>query len=106
MPWINGLLMVGVITLVLAFRSSERLAYAYGMAVTGTITITLLLFLYYARTRWSAPLWLVTIGGGILLLIDLLFVAANLTKVVHGAWLPLLIGIAGLHRDDDLASRT
>ena len=69
------------------------LAYAYGMAVTGTITITLLLFLYYARTRWGAPLWLVTIGGGILLLIDLLFVAANLTKLVHGAWLPLLIGI-------------
>ena len=58
-PWINGLLMVGVLTLVLGFRSSERLAYAYGMAVTGTITITLLLFLYYARTRWSAPLWLV-----------------------------------------------
>ena len=71
----------------------NALAYAYGMAVTGTITITLLLFLYYARTRWNAPLWLVTIGGGILLLIDLLFVAANLTKVVHGAWLPLLIGI-------------
>lgn len=93
-PWINGLLTVGVLTLVLAFRSSERLAYAYGMAVTGTITITLLLFLYYARTRWAAPLWLVVFGGGILLLIDLLFVAANLTKVVHGAWLPLLIGIA------------
>ncbi len=92
-PWINGVLMVGVLTLVLVFRSSERLAYAYGMAVTGTITITLLLFLYYARMRWHAPLWLVTIGGGTLLLIDLLFVAANLTKVVHGAWLPLLIGI-------------
>jgi KUP system potassium uptake protein len=92
-PWINGLLMVGVLALVLAFRSSERLAYAYGMAVTGTITITLLLFLYLARARWGAPLWLVTIGGGILLLIDLLFVAANLTKLVHGAWLPLLIGI-------------
>ena len=73
-PWINDLLVVGVLALVLTFRSSERLAYAYGMAVTGTITITLLLFLYYARTRWHAPLWLVTIGGGILLLIDLLFV--------------------------------
>jgi KUP system potassium uptake protein len=92
-PWINGLLTVAVLTLVITFRSSERLAYAYGMAVTGTITITLLLFLYYARTRWNAPLWLVVIGGGLLLLIDLLFVAANLTKVVHGAWLPLVIGI-------------
>ena len=93
-PWINAVLLAAVLTLVLTFRSSERLAYAYGMAVTGTITITLLLFLYYARTRWGAKLWLVTIGGGILLLIDLLFVAANLTKMVHGAWLPLLIGIA------------
>ena len=92
-PWINGLLLVAVLALVLIFRSSERLAYAYGMAVTGTITITLLLFLYYARTRWRSPLWLVTIGGGILLLVDLLFVAANLTKVVHGAWLPLTIGV-------------
>ncbi|OBK73010.1 potassium transporter Kup [Mycobacterium sp. 1274761.0] len=92
-PWINGLLTVAVLALVLAFRSSERLAYAYGMAVTGTITITLLLFLYYARTRWHAPLWLVTIGGGILLAIDLLLVAANLTKVIHGAWLPLAIGL-------------
>jgi KUP system potassium uptake protein len=92
-PWINGVLTVAVLTLVLTFRSSERLAYAYGMAVTGTITITLLLFLYYARTRWHKPLWLVVIGGGMLLLIDLLLVAANLTKIVHGAWLPLLIGV-------------
>jgi KUP system potassium uptake protein len=92
-PWINGLLTVAVLALVLVFRSSERLAYAYGMAVTGTITITLVLFLYYARTRWGAPLLVVLIGGGILVLINLLFVAANLTKVVHGAWLPLTIGI-------------
>jgi KUP system potassium uptake protein len=93
MPWINGALMVGVLTLVLAFRSSTALAYAYGMAVTGTITITTLIFLYIARTRWGAPLWLVMIGGGILLLAELMFVAANLTKLVHGAWVPLLIGV-------------
>src|ERR1700754_417987 len=92
-PWINSLLMVGVLALVLAFRSSSALAYAYGMAVTGTITITTLLFFYYARNRWHAPIWFVGFGG-ILLLIDLLFVAANVTKVTHGAWLPLLIGIA------------
>ena len=52
-PWINGLLMVSVLTLVFAFRSSAALAYAFGMAVTGTITITTLLFLYFARTRWG-----------------------------------------------------
>ena len=82
-----------MLTLVFAFRSSSALAYAFGMAVTGTITITTLLFLYLARTRWGTPLWLVIPGGGVLLLIDLLFLAANLTKLVHGAWLPLLIAL-------------
>ena len=92
-PWINWLLLVSVLTLVLAFRSSAALAYAYGTAVTGTISITTLLFFYYARHQWRWPLWIVLAGGGILLAIDLLFFAANLTKVTHGAWLPLLIGI-------------
>jgi KUP system potassium uptake protein len=92
-PWINGLLMVAVLILVFAFRSSAALAYAFGMAVTGTITITTLLFFYIARTRWKTPLWLVLSGAGALLLVDLLFLAANLTKLVHGAWLPLLIAV-------------
>ena len=93
MPWINGMLMVAVLILVFAFRSSAPLSYAYGMAVTGTMTITTLLFLYNARTRWQTPLWLIVIGGGALLGVDLMFVAANLTKLVHGAWLPLLIAL-------------
>ena len=92
-PWINGLLMVMVLILVFAFRSSAALAYAFGMAVTGTITITTTLFFYYARTRWGWPLWVVLVGGGFLLLVDLMFFAANLTKLVHGAWLPLLIAV-------------
>ena len=92
-PWINGALMVAVLILVFAFRSSAALAYAFGMAVTGTITITTTLFFYYARTRWKWPLRLVIPLGGTLLFVDLMFVAANLTKLVHGAWLPLLIAI-------------
>jgi KUP system potassium uptake protein len=92
-PWINWLLLVAVLTLVLAFRTSAALAYAYGTAVTGTITITTLLFFYYARHRWQWPLWIVLAGGGVLIAIDLLFFAANLTKLTHGAWFPLLIGI-------------
>ena len=92
-PWINWLLMVSVLTLVFAFRSSSKLAFAFGMAVTGTITITTLLFFYVARTRWRASLWLVVPGAGLMLAVDLLFLAANFTKLVHGAWLPLLIGI-------------
>ncbi|MEJ8655559.1 KUP/HAK/KT family potassium transporter [Streptomyces sp. MS1.AVA.4] len=92
-PWINWLLMVSVLTLVFAFRSSTALAFAFGMAVTGTITITTLLFFYVARAKWGTPMWLIGIGATALMSVDLLFVAANLTKFVHGAWLPLLIGL-------------
>jgi KUP system potassium uptake protein len=91
-PWINWLLLAAVLTLVLAFRTAAALAYAYGTAVTGTITITTLLFFYYARHQWRWPLWAVLGGGGALIAIDLLFFAANLTKLTHGAWFPLLIG--------------
>ena len=92
-PLINAMLMVAVLVLVFTFQSSAALGYAYGMAVTGTITITTLLFLYVARMRWHTPLWLLALGGGALLTVDLLFLAANLTKLRHGAWLPLLIGL-------------
>ncbi|MFE3527277.1 potassium transporter Kup [Streptomyces sp. NPDC059161] len=92
-PWINWLLMVSVLTLVFAFRSSAALAFAFGMAVTCTITITTLLFFYVARAKWGTPKWLIAIGATVLLFVDLLFVAANMTKLVHGAWLPLLIGL-------------
>ncbi|WP_433527429.1 potassium transporter Kup [Nocardia pseudovaccinii] len=92
-PWINWLLMVSVLTLVFAFRSSTALAFAFGMAVTGTITITTLLFFYVAHVKWGTPWWLIGLGAIPLLLVDLLFLAANMTKFVHGAWLPLLIGV-------------
>jgi KUP system potassium uptake protein len=93
-PWINWALMVSVLTLVVTFRSSASLAFAFGMAVTGTITITTLLFFYIARFQWRWPLWIVVPAAAVLLTVDLLFFAANLTKLVHGAWLPLLIGLA------------
>jgi KUP system potassium uptake protein len=93
-PWINWVLMVAVLILVFAFRTSAALAFAFGMAVTGTITITTVLFFYLVRHRWGRPLWLVLAGAGGFLLVEGLFLAANLTKITHGAWLPLLIGIA------------
>ena len=92
-PWINWLLLVAVLTLVVTFKSSAALAYAFGMAVTGTITITTLLFFYIVRYQWHRPWWIVAPGAAFLLTVDLLFFAANLTKLVHGAWLPLLIAI-------------
>jgi KUP system potassium uptake protein len=92
-PWINWLLMVSVLTLVFAFQTSAKLAFAFGMAVTGTITITTVLFFYIVRHQWRKPLWLVALGAVPLLTVDLLFLAANLTKLTHGAWLPLLIAV-------------
>jgi KUP system potassium uptake protein len=93
-PWINWALLAAVLALVFTFKSAEALAYAFGMAVTGTITITTLLFFYVVRHQWGKPLWLVATGAGALLAVDVLFFAANLTKLPHGAWLPLLIGVA------------
>ncbi|MEU8164988.1 potassium transporter Kup [Micromonospora sp. NPDC049004] len=93
-PAINWLLLIAVLTLVVAFGSSTALAYAFGMAVITTITITTVLFFYLARARWHTPLWLIAPGAVVLLTVDVLFLSANLTKLVHGAWLPLLIGVA------------
>ncbi|WP_431895916.1 potassium transporter Kup [Micromonospora haikouensis] len=92
-PWINWLLMVSVLILVFAFRSAVALAFAFGMAVIATITITTLLFFYVAHLRWGTSRWLLGAGAAVLLVIDVLFVAANLTKLLHGAWLPLLVGL-------------
>jgi KUP system potassium uptake protein len=92
-PLINWVLLISVLALVFAFQTSAALAFAFGMAVTGTITITTLLFFYIARTQWGKPLWLVGTGAAVLLTVDLLFLAANATKITHGAWLPLLIGV-------------
>jgi KUP system potassium uptake protein len=92
-PWINWALLVAVLALVFIFKSSNALAYAYGMAVTCTITCTTLLFFYIARSKWHQPLWLLIPAASLLLLVDLAFVAVNLTKFVRGAWLPLLVGL-------------
>jgi len=92
-PQINWLLMVAVLALVFTFESSTALAFAFGMAVTGTITCTTLLFLYVARFQWGWPAWRVGPLAAGLLLVDLFFLAANTTKIAHGAWLPLLIAL-------------
>jgi KUP system potassium uptake protein len=92
-PWINWLLLVSVVTLVLTFEKSAALAFAYGTAVTGTITITTLLFFYIARQQWRWSPVLVVVAAAPLLVVDLFFLAANATKIAHGAWLPLLIAL-------------
>jgi KUP system potassium uptake protein len=91
-PVINWLLLIVVVTLVLVFQSSSKLAFAYGTAVTGTILMTTILFSVIARHRWRLPLPLVIGGAAFFLAIELSFFASNLTKIGHGAWLTLAIG--------------
>jgi KUP system potassium uptake protein len=91
-PQMNWLLMIGVIGLVLSFRSSGALAAAYGIAVAGTMLVTTALLAVVARRiwGWSIPL---TIGVmGVFLLVDLTFFAANAVKIPQGGWFPLLVG--------------
>jgi len=92
-PVINWVLLVAVLALVLAFQSSAKLAFAYGTAVTGTILMTTVLFFFIVRHRWHRPLWLTLVGAAFFLAIELTFFASNLTKIGHGAWLPLMIGL-------------
>lgn len=93
LPAVNWLLFVGVLVLMLAFRSSSRLATAYGLAVTGTLMLTTTLFLILAGSSWRWPKWRLIVVGVVFGGLELTFFAANLTKVVHGGWLPLLIAV-------------
>jgi KUP system potassium uptake protein len=92
-PYVNWALLVMVIVLVFSFRTSAALAYAFGMAVTGTIVITTLLIFYVAWKQWGWPLWVVVPVGGAVLGFEGVFLAANLTKIRSGAWLPLVIAV-------------
>ncbi len=92
-PWVNRMLMVLVILAVLGFRSSDNLGAAYGIAVTGTMTMTTLLALVVARKRWNWSLPAVILVGALFLVIDLSFFGANLLKVAHGGWFPLVLGV-------------
>src|SRR6185436_11704151 len=90
-PAANWIIFAAVVALVLGFGSSEKLASAYGIAVTGTLAIDTILFFFVVRALWHRPLWLVIGGASCLLLVDLTFFAANLTKVFKGGWFPLAI---------------
>jgi KUP system potassium uptake protein len=92
-PSINWGLCVAVVGLVVGFGSSTSLGAAYGIAVTGTLAIDTLLFFVVVRFLWGKPLWVVLGGAAALLVVDLTFFAANLTKVHHGGWFPLLVGL-------------
>jgi KUP system potassium uptake protein len=92
-PIVNWLLCIGVVTLTLLFRSSNKLGDIYGVAVTGTFILNTLLFLAIARQLWRTPKWKLAPLAVLFLTVEVAFFSANIAKVAHGAWLPLAIGL-------------
>ncbi len=91
LPGVNKALFVGVLVLMVAFGSSERLATAYGVSVTGALVVDTVLLLLVARVLWHWPPWKLALAAVAFGGVELTFLAANLSKVAHGGWLPLLI---------------
>ncbi|WP_420132510.1 potassium transporter Kup [Rhodopseudomonas sp.] len=92
LPRVNWLLLIAVLYLVFAFKSSSALASAYGIAVTGTMVITSIMAYFVMRKcwEWSAAAAALVITPFIA--VDLIFLMANMLKIFEGGWIPLLIG--------------
>ncbi|MEI9985691.1 MAG: KUP/HAK/KT family potassium transporter [Aliidongia sp.] len=91
-PTVNWVMMVFTIALTIGFGSSDRLAGAYGTAVSTTMLLTTILLGTAMRERWHWSLPLVLAVCGAFLIVDLGFFAANLLKIAEGGWIPLLFG--------------
>ena len=95
-PRVNVLLLVGVVLLILMFRTSDNLGAAYGIAVTGTMIVTTGLAFVYMRGVRGWSLGLAGTVFGFFLLIDLVFLGANLLKLLEGGWFPLAVAALGV----------
>ncbi|HVI35752.1 MAG TPA: KUP/HAK/KT family potassium transporter, partial [Gaiellales bacterium] len=93
LPGVNAALFVGVMAVMLSFQSAERLATAYGVSVTGALVIDTILMLVVARVLWRWGPWKIGLAAVAFGGVELTFLAANLSKIAHGGWLPLLIAI-------------
>jgi KUP system potassium uptake protein len=91
-PALNWALMLGCIAIVVGFGSSSNLAAAYGVAVTATMVITTILLGVVEREKWRWSLPLTLALSGFFLVIDLAFFGANVIKIPHGGWFPLVVG--------------
>ena len=99
-PRVNAILLIGVVLLVLLFRSSSELASAYGIAVTTTMVVDGLLGFIVIWRLWNWKWWQAALLIIPFVLIDSTFLAANLLKLFEGAWVPVLFA-----RGDDPADR-
>ena len=93
-PAVNTLLFVGVMVLIFSFGDSESLATAYGISVTGAMVVTTLMSFQFLRSVWS---WSPVAAAAILLpllILETVFLGANLLKIHDGGWVPVMLAIA------------
>ncbi len=91
-PFVNWTMMAFTVALTVGFGSSDRLAGAYGTAVSTTMVLTTALLYHVMRHRWHWSLYQAAAVTGILLAVDLAFFSANLLKISEGGWIPLTFG--------------
>lgn len=94
LPAVNLLLFIGVLAVMLTFRSSASLATAYGVSVTGALVVDTLLLLLVVKPLWQWATWKLVLAAVVFGGLELTFLAGNLSKIVHGGWVPLLIALA------------
>jgi KUP system potassium uptake protein len=92
-PVVNWTMMAGTLFLTFSFGSSDRLAGAYGTAVSTTMLMTTALLFNAMRDIWRWPMIVAVLTGGVFLIIDLAFFGANLLKIREGGWIPLVFGV-------------
>jgi KUP system potassium uptake protein len=93
MPVVNNILMAGCLAMVFGFGSSDAMGNAFGLAVIGTMTITSIVFFVVTRKVWHWPLYYAVPLFLFFVTFDLVFLAANMVKILQGAWVPLVIGV-------------
>jgi KUP system potassium uptake protein len=91
-PFVNWFMMLGTLALTVIFASSDRLAGAYGAAVSTTMLMTTAILYRIMRVSWRWPAWVAIGVFALFITVDIVFFAANLLKVADGGWIPLVIG--------------
>ena len=91
-PVVNWLQLIVVLIAVIGFGSSDKLAGAYGIAVTATMLATTVLTFFVIRYRWNLPLILCFAATGFFIVMDIMLFSASTLKLFHGGWFPLLLG--------------
>jgi KUP system potassium uptake protein len=95
LPLVNIILYILVAILVVTFGSSERLASAYGVAVSGTLATDTILYLVVMRVTRNTPRFFIFLLGVLFVPVDIIFIISNAPKFLHGGWFPLSVAAIG-----------